>query len=157
MSLLHDAENSRPAPETPGKDGASVILVGVDDSRTSRRAVSYALGLARRQQARLVVAHVIAPLNCYAVAACPDIGMLANSRDDAELRRELAGEARSAGVTTEYVSVFGEACSELRKLAVDRRAEVLVVGASESWRSRLAGSVSTRLIRTRELPVVVVP
>jgi nucleotide-binding universal stress UspA family protein len=100
----------------------------------------------------------MAPPNCYAVATFPAVVLLDQTADDGEaLRRELAEEARSAGVAMEFLSVRGTACSELRRLAAERRAEVLVVGASESRWRRPAGSLSARLVRTRQLPVVVVP
>ena len=52
-----------------GTDGPMVILVGIDDSVTSLRAGAYAVGLARRQGARLVCVYVEQPSALYGAAA----------------------------------------------------------------------------------------
>jgi nucleotide-binding universal stress UspA family protein len=51
-----------------GTDGPSLILVGVDGSRTSLRAAAYAAGLARRQHSRLLVVYVTRPSASIGVA-----------------------------------------------------------------------------------------
>ena len=64
-----------------GTDGPSVILVGADDSTTSIRAGWYAMGLARRQRARLVVVFV-APVASLGTAG-PGGAALAVAKDEA--------------------------------------------------------------------------
>ena len=51
----------------------------------------------------------------------------------------------------------GDAFTELRDAAVELRADMVVVGASEQAGHRLVGSVAARLVRTGRWPVVVVP
>jgi Universal stress protein family len=55
----HNGLVSSPAPDFEfGTDGPSLIMVGVDGSRTSLRAAAYAAGLARRQHCRLLAVYV---------------------------------------------------------------------------------------------------
>src|SRR5260370_7306931 len=61
-----------PGPEFElGTDGPSLILVGVDGSRTSLRAAAYAAGLARRPHARLLPLYVTNPPPSPPVAPPP--------------------------------------------------------------------------------------
>src|SRR5260370_42655103 len=55
----HNELVSSPAPDFEfGTDGPSLIMAGVDGSRTSLRAAAYAGGLARRQRSRLLAVYV---------------------------------------------------------------------------------------------------
>ena len=71
-----------------GTDGPSVILVGLDGSRTSRRATAWAAGLARRQGAKLVVVFVQRPSASAAMAPAAKARTL--PRDPAEQARRSA-------------------------------------------------------------------
>ncbi len=144
-----------------GTDGPTVILTGVDGSRTSWRAGAYAAGLARRSGARLVVAHVsghvpFAGLAGMAAGAAVTIADAERSLAD-ELRTQAEQGAAHAGVTMEFVVAAGDPFIELTRIAEQVRAELVVVGASESAGHRLVGSLASRLVRAARWPVTVVP
>ena len=145
-----------------GTDGPMVILVGVDGSAASLRAGAYAAGLARRQQARLVVLYVgptasLATAMPVAGAAMAAFEGEAFDEMSADLRRQVDMQARERGVAATFMARRGDPFSELRRVADEVRAEAVVVGASAKAGHRLVGSVAVRLVRAGKWPVTVVP
>jgi nucleotide-binding universal stress UspA family protein len=141
-----------------GTDGPTSVLVGVDGSRTSLRAAAYAGGLVRRQRARLIVAHVLAPSGLASLS--PQAGALYRASQEETgqlLEREIRDAAGSVGLTAEFVHLTGDVYEQLVRLADERRVDAVVVGASEQAGHRLVGSLATRLVRTGRWPVTVVP
>ncbi|GLZ57954.1 MULTISPECIES: universal stress protein [Micromonospora] len=150
---------TRPLPFERGTDGPRVIMVGVDGTRTSERAGSYAAGLARRQGAALVVVFVSSPSGLTALVPGMDAGAVQRTHDELadELRRECRRGAEQWGIPVTLVVRRGDAYGELRAAADEFQADMVVVGASEQAGHRLVGSVATRLVRAGRWPVVVVP
>jgi nucleotide-binding universal stress UspA family protein len=144
-----------------GTDGPTVVLTGVDGSRTSLRAGAYAAGMARRQGARLVVVYVRSGF-----AAIPFAGLVpdaAASVDAAgrevgeELARLIRDNADRIGVKVKFVVTEGDPFAAITRVAEQVGAELIVVGASESAGHRLVGSLAVRLVRSGRWPVTVVP
>jgi nucleotide-binding universal stress UspA family protein len=148
-----------PGPFERGSDGPQTILVGVDGSPTALRAGAYAAGLARRQRSRLVVVYIVAPPAWSSVTP----GQLAAAQVEtieamvAELRRPIQELAAEARIPITFIVRRGDAFNEVRRVATELRADLVVVGASESTSHRFIGSVSTRLARAGLWPVTVVP
>jgi nucleotide-binding universal stress UspA family protein len=139
-----------------------VIVVGVDGSATSLRAAAYAVGLARRQDSRVAAVHVrpsvagmlsLADPFGVAVAAA----MAAQNDVEREFRDAIQRERALSGVDLELFVRYGDPYSELTRVAVDLRADAVVVGRSAGALHRLTGSVAVRLVRSGRWPVIVVP
>jgi nucleotide-binding universal stress UspA family protein len=141
-------------------DGPKMIVVGLDGSRTSWRAASYANGLARRQGSRVTVVYVASP-GALAGMAGDAAGMMVMAEVQQEvgtdLREQVVRLAAERGVDTEFLVVDGDPFTELRRVAREVRADAVVVGASERAGHRFVGSLATRLVKAACWPVTVVP
>ena len=146
-----------------GTDGPKVILVGVDDSVTSLRAGAYAVGLARRQRARLVVVYVeqLSAIYGAAVVGAGADAILAGDRTLSETAADLRARAEEGaerlGVDLTFVVARGDPYTELKRVADQVRADAVVVGASTKAGHRWIGSLAVRLVRAGRWPVTVVP
>jgi nucleotide-binding universal stress UspA family protein len=139
-------------------DGPSLILVGVDGSRTSLRAAAYAAGLARRQRSRLLAVYV-SRIPASAAAAPGGAAAVSETFDQiaADLEQLMRSRTAETGVAGEFRSVRGDPLAELTRNAEQAHADAVVVGASEHLGHRIVGSLATRLVRAGKWPVIVVP
>jgi nucleotide-binding universal stress UspA family protein len=144
-----------------GTDGPATILVGADDSITSQRAGWYAMGLARRQGARLVAVYV-APIASFGTAG-PGGAALAVAKDEAftaiadDMRQRAERAAEEFGISVKFLVRRGEPFAEIARAADEVRADAIVVGASSKAGHRFVGSLAVRLVRAGRWPVTVVP
>ena len=139
-----------------------VILVGIDDSVTSLRAGAYAVGLARRQGARLVCVYVEQPSALYGAAVSTGAAAIAEqerafTETAADMKRRIEEGAVERGVRITFVAAAGDPYHELRRVADEVHADAVVVGASTKAGHRLVGSLAVRLVRAGRWPVTVVP
>jgi nucleotide-binding universal stress UspA family protein len=136
---------------------ARAILVGVDGSDTAMRAAAFAVGMARRQGYRLIVAFVATHSALTALGPAMAAAHAATAELDDELRATARAAADELSVPVTYLKAYGDPYTRLREAADEWQVDTVVVGASTSAGHRFAGSVATKLIRTGHWPVLVVP
>jgi nucleotide-binding universal stress UspA family protein len=143
-------------------EAGRVIVAGLDGSDSSWRATAYAMGLARRQDALLVLVHV---LPAHAAAGLAGVAwMLADG--DRVLAEQLRGRV-AAGLARTFearpprwefhVLRAPDVVAGLSRTADELRADTVVIGASRGLRHRLFGSAGVRLVKSGKWPVIVVP
>ena len=135
-------------------------MVGVDESRSSLRAAAYAAGLARRQQAHLVVVYARSqPGGLLSTMDISGTGISsaidAQDRVESELRRALAEAAPD--IEVELIVRPGHPYNVISDVAHEVQAGAVIVGRPESLAHRIMGSVAKQLVRSGRWPVTIVP
>jgi nucleotide-binding universal stress UspA family protein len=140
------------------------ILCAVDFSDGSKRALEYAINMAEEADARLTVLHVIEvppELQTNPLSADFDVARLRAVAEAASLRRlrELIPAAAGGYCTLESAVREGAAYREILKEAVERAADLIVMGVRGRGAIDLLvfGSNTARVTRTAVCPVLIVP
>lgn len=138
------------------------ILCPVDFSDCSRHALDYAVGIARRHEARITALYVLPPL----VPLLPPVGgglypPIAFSPADLEqYDRELASFAAGSGdVPIQTQVAQGSVVGEIVRVASALPADLLVLGTHgrSGFERLMLGSTTEKLLRKAACPVLTVP
>ncbi|MFN0066963.1 MAG: universal stress protein [Limisphaerales bacterium] len=151
----HDVRCGDPPPFRPAH-----ILVPVDFSAASRRAVCRARALAESFGARLILVHVVEPSPALSPLDYVPVGE--PHPDDDRLTAARAALAATAAelappVPTEQIVRFGRAWREIVDQALRRHADLLLVPNHGDHRRGPAylGSVAEKIVRHAPCPVLV--
>lgn len=135
-----------------------VLVVGLDEADTSRRAAAYAVGVARREHARLVIVYVRGQPALSGMAGTYAAYEQTHDAVVAEIQALIDGaEQRGDAVPHDFLQRTGDVLTELVAVADEVRADEVIVGASARVGHKIAGSVGVRLVRKGAWPVTVVP
>ncbi len=136
------------------------ILVGLDGSPGSSRALEWSIDMAKMLDAEIIAVHVIQPIPtldaAYYVVTPPNAW-------EEELRelfeREWCAPLRDAGVRFRTVLEEGRPAPSLIAIAERERAGLMVTGTRGfgGFKELLMGSVSHQLVQHARIPVVVIP
>jgi nucleotide-binding universal stress UspA family protein len=143
---------------TGARDQGHPVVIGYDGSPSSRNALAYAAGLARRLARPLLVVYVV-PFGVYCEPMTGQV--ICAARDRSELDQWLLAELDQVcdreGLDVSVMARRGNAAKELAAAADSSSADALVVGAPGRRRHHVAGSIPSWLARHARCPVIVVP
>jgi nucleotide-binding universal stress UspA family protein len=135
------------------------ILLATDFSPSSQSALLYSLAIARRQQARVIVAHVVNPAGTKLLGKDAVERAVNDAWRDAhaEMTNQLIA-GRLEGIDNQIVVVQGDTWEELSKLADKFNADLIVTGTrgrTGVWKL-LLGSTAERIFRNSVIPVLTI-
>ncbi|WP_277185647.1 universal stress protein [Caballeronia sp. BR00000012568055] len=141
------------------------ILVAIDGSRTSQRALQTAIDLAATHGAVLQPYYVVESGPLYMDVPGYDPSSLHTSlmEQGATLAREAADAMKARGVTGEVVTVEATASDDVATLIVEAantfNADVLVMGTHgrKGFQRLIVGSIAEQCLRQATLPVLLIP
>jgi nucleotide-binding universal stress UspA family protein len=138
-------------------DQVRSILVPVDFSKSSLKAVSYAVALARKYDAQLILLHVVERF--HADLLIDTSGTQRAARASAhQLLNRLVETTRKTWPRTDHELRSGHAVTVITALAKRTGADLIVVGTHgrTGLQRRFIGSVAERVVRHAHCPVLVV-
>ena len=149
------------------------ILVPLDGSRFSNRALKYAVDLAAQYKASLVLAQVIQPTrplppvdptgltSPIASQITFDQAAQADRRNLSRAKRYLAGKVRelkAKNIPAEYRAAEGDPATHIMQIARKTKVDLIVMTTHgrSGFRRAIMGSVADKVIRDSGDPVLVV-
>jgi len=133
-------------------------VVGYDGSPSSRNALCYAAGVARRLAQPLLIVYVV-PFGVYCEPMTGQVICAARERGELEtwLLAEFDQICDRDGLEVSVIARRGNAAKELAATVSSCHADALVVGAPGHRLHHLVGSIPSWLARHAQCPVIVVP
>lgn len=136
------------------------ILVAVDGSEPSRKALRMAIDIASKMGAGITVLHVVMPpyVPPAPYATGGEALQLSLQQYGEHLAQTTAAEVRKAGVEADFRVELGSPPETISATATAVKADMVVVGSRglNAIRRVMLGSVSDRLTHISQVPVLVV-
>jgi nucleotide-binding universal stress UspA family protein len=138
----------------------SRILVPIDFSEYSEKALNWAVTMAEQWRSRLYLCHVIPqPSYPHMLAGADLVEFETKLRSTAETQlHDLKNKQQSHGVPIDLRVVIGEPFHDICRVAEEEQIDLIVMGTHgrTGLRHALLGSVAERVVRHSPCPVLVV-
>lgn len=137
------------------------ILVPLDFSPPSKRALAYAVAVAKQFKAKVTLLHVIEPVATPDFAASFPL-MMEDDQLMAAAKNELEGAVKAARIprsaVEEMLVRFGRSFHEITEAARTRKVDIIVISTHgyTGLKHALLGSTTERVVRHAPCPVLVV-
>ncbi len=135
------------------------ILVPVDGSENSKRATEYALELAQKLGSSLVLSHVVEiPASSYRYRWIARDVIQVLEESGWKLLGGFEEMAKSKGVSLEAVLSIGDPVTQILLISKKKSCDCIIMGKRGLGRIQrmLIGSVSDRVIKLSDKPVIIV-
>lgn len=141
----------------------STILVAVDGSPFAERALKFAVDLAKKYTAKLIIVHVV--LRRFYAVTPSEAGVLATTvfvkemeSEGKEIIGKAEGFARAEGVDYECKLLQGVPAEEIVKTSQSEKVDLIVMGSRglTEVRAFLLGSVSDKVCHHAKCPTLIV-
>jgi len=136
------------------------ILVPLDMTERVEAIVEWAIGWALMTHARLVLLHVVVPINSYTTRSYPDPEQHYGVACDAARQRllPLAQLARAKGIETSICVEVGPPTEEILAMASVTNTGLIIVGTHgrKGLAHVILGSTAEKIVQMAECPVFVV-
>ncbi len=135
---------------------AKRILVGVDDSKESRKALTFAIELGQALNAQVIACHAIGKLTRTSEGELTTLQSYRASIVQA-FEEEWCLPLDESGLRSQKITVDGNPVSSLLIIAEEEQADLLILGSRRHTIDSFLGSTSHQLIEHSPIPVLVVP
>lgn len=142
----------------------NLVLVAVDGSEGSQRALDYAIARAENSGAKLLLSHVV-EWSPYSFHTNEELAERHSRREEElgrasnQLLEPMAEHCKAKGMLVETTIAHGNIVEILNRQAEEHQAAQIVIGRRgvSGVKSLLFGSVAANLVQSSSIPVTVVP
>jgi len=155
------AKTTKPAAIPPTPLSIKSILVPLDFSASSKKALDYAVAVAKQFRAKLTLLHVVEPVGTADFAATFPL-VMENDKLMAAAKSELETVVKSARIPRSMLEMVlvrsGRSFHEIAEAARTRKVDLVIISTHgyTGLKHAVLGSTAERVVRHAHCPVLVV-